>query len=93
MVSSLRQMDTALAVNKEIKFQILYNIDVAKIMIYNLKGQKVKTFHISSLNTQSINTITWNGDDENGNPVSSGVYLYRLIAGDLNVSRKCLLLK
>ncbi|MDO9577674.1 MAG: hypothetical protein Q7J16_07290 [Candidatus Cloacimonadales bacterium] len=38
-------------------------------------------------------SVTWNGDDDNGNPVSSGIYLYRLKAGDVVVSRKCLLLK
>ena len=38
-------------------------------------------------------SITWNGDDENGNLVSSGIYLYRLKSGAVNVSRKCLLLK
>lgn len=31
--------------------------------------------------------------DQINNPVSSGMYLYRLKAGDVEVSRKCLLLK
>jgi Carboxypeptidase regulatory-like domain/FlgD Ig-like domain len=73
----------------EIMFQISNFSAAGKIEIYNLKGQKVRQFSI--FNHQS--SITWNGDDDNGTPVSSGIYLYRLVAGNVDISRKCLLLK
>ncbi|MBN1326915.1 MAG: SMP-30/gluconolactonase/LRE family protein [Candidatus Cloacimonetes bacterium] len=52
--------------------------DCTEISIYNLKGQKVKTF--SNLeNTQlSKHQITWNGTNQSNQPVSSGIYYYKL---------------
>ena len=80
----------------EIKFQIsgFNEIETAEIIIYNLKGQKIKTFPINPSTHQQINSITWNGDDDNGKLVSSGVYFYKLYVNDKTVSvKKCLLLK
>jgi flagellar hook assembly protein FlgD len=37
--------------------------------------------------------VTWDGKNSEGQDVSSGVYLYRLVAGETVVSRKMLLLK
>ncbi|MCF7793064.1 MAG: T9SS type A sorting domain-containing protein [Candidatus Cloacimonetes bacterium] len=64
----------------------------AKIEIYNLKGQKVKTLPFTVSQSPKVSVI-WNGTDQNNKPVSSGIYLYRLKAGDVDVSKKCLLLK
>jgi len=66
----------------------------AKIEIYNLKGQKVKTFPNLQINKSSNQQIIWNGTDENNQPVGSGVYLYKLKIDDQTVAtKKCLLLK
>jgi len=64
------------------------NVNV-ELIIYNLKGQKIREYSIS--NNQS--SIIWNGTDENNQPVTSGVYLYKLKAGDKTYTRKMLLLK
>ncbi|MCF7793062.1 MAG: T9SS type A sorting domain-containing protein [Candidatus Cloacimonetes bacterium] len=64
----------------------------AKIEIYNLKGQKVKTLPFTVSQSPKVSVI-WNGTDQTDKPVSSGIYLYRLKAGDMEVSKKCLLLK
>ncbi len=77
----------------EIMFQLSDISEDVKIEIYNLKGQKVKTFLINSLTDQYSNSVIWNGDDNNGVPVSSGIYFYRLISDNMDVGRKCLLLK
>ena len=62
----------------------------AEIFIYNLKGQKIRQYSIS--NNQS--SITWNGTNENDQPVSSGIYLYKLKVNGTNVAvSKCMLLK
>ncbi len=63
--------------------------DNAEISIYNLKGQKIRQFKI--LNDQL--SITWNGTDNNDKPVSSGIYLYKLKAGEFQQTKKMLLLK
>lgn len=66
----------------------------AGLIIYNVKGQKVKTFPINPLTVQPINSVTWDGTDNSGKPVSSGIYLYKLIVnGRTEAMRKCLLLK
>ncbi|MBT3756768.1 MAG: T9SS type A sorting domain-containing protein, partial [Candidatus Cloacimonetes bacterium] len=61
-----------------------------EIEIYNLKGQRIRQYSIS--NGQS--SVTWNGNDSNDQPVSSGIYLYKLtVAGKTVAIKKCLLLK
>ena len=69
--------------------------DVGKVdlLIYNIKGQKIKTLahHEFALGSHSI---IWNGDDEVGKSVSSGIYYYKLnVNGKTEVVKKCLLLK
>ena len=70
-----------------------------ELVIYNLKGQKVKNLSVSSSapadKSQSHNiSITWDGTDQNENPVSSGVYFYQLKAGEkIQAVNKCLLIK
>jgi hypothetical protein len=61
-----------------------------KLCIYNIKGQKLKKYSI--FNNQY--SITWNGTDENDQPVPSGVYYYALQVNDKVIAAsKCLLLK
>ncbi len=66
-----------------------------KLEIYNIKGQKVKTliaFPNGGLGTRD--SVTWNGTDENNQPVSSGIYFYKLnVNGKTEAVKKCLLLK
>ena len=67
----------------------------AELVIYNIKGQKVKvfTFPNGSLGT-SEHSVFWDGTDENSQPVSSGIYFYQLKAGnDFSEIKKMLLLK
>lgn len=63
------------------------------LTVYNLKGQKVKTFEIQDTEAASIN-VEWNGNDENNQPVASGIYFYKLSDNKkVLASQKCLLLK
>jgi len=76
-----------------ISFEIDYDQqEQIELIIYNLKGQKVKQIEISNVEL-GLNEVVWNGDDELGKPVSSGIYFYKLISGDIQISRKMLLLK
>ncbi len=38
-------------------------------------------------------SVLWQGDDDTGKPVSSGVYLYRMAAGDMDRTQKMVLMK
>lgn len=48
----------------------------AEISIYNLKGQKVKSFPTLSPQTESL--ITWDGRDNSGRNTASGIYFLRM---------------
>ncbi len=79
----------------EIRFQIseINNLESAEIVIYNIKGQKVKTLPVSPSQSHTF-SLTWDGTDRNNRKVSSGVYLYQLHTdGKPIASRKMMLLK
>lgn len=63
-----------------------------KLVIYNSKGQKIKTLVNEPL-TKGNHTASWNGTDESGKSVASGIYMYRLQSGEFNSSRKMILMK
>ena len=64
--------------NTTISFTSAGNIKEATITIYNQRGQKVRTLEcINRVNAKETETI-WNGRDEKGKLVNSGVYLYTL---------------
>ncbi|MBL7086930.1 MAG: hypothetical protein ISS28_07550, partial [Candidatus Cloacimonetes bacterium] len=50
----------------------------AQIKIYNIKGQLVKTLTPMTNDQCQMTDVVWNGKDENGKPVSSGIYFYKL---------------
>jgi len=62
------------------------------IEIYNLKGQKVRTL-TNDVYGAGVHSVVWNGRDELGQQVGSGVYFYRMSAGDYMATRKMLLMK
>ena len=64
----------------------------AKIEIYNLKGQKVKQLKIDDYEV-GINKITWNGKDDFGKSVESGIYFYKLKSGKFTSAKKMILMK
>ena len=65
----------------------------AKIEIFNLKGQLIRNFQIDNVET-GRNTFLWNGKDNEGNDVSSGVYFTELRVDGRSVSTiKMMLLK
>ncbi len=75
-----------------ISFSILKDSKV-ELSIYNIKGQKVKTLFCETVSAGEY-SIIWNGYDESGEPISSGVYLYKLsVNGKTESVKKCLLLK
>jgi len=78
-----------------IYFSTTEGTEKVEISIYNLKGQKIKTFlvNLSSKSSFGRGSIIWNGKDQNENAVSSGVYFYQLKAGRYTYSNKMILMK
>jgi hypothetical protein len=63
-----------------------------KLTIYNLLGQKVKTL-VNEPQTAGYKTVHWGGKDEQGNLVASGIYFYKLNAGDYTSTKKMVMTK
>ena len=76
-----------------ISFSLTTDIEDAEIVIYNLRGQKVKTFSLDNHPELTEGSVTWFGKNENGKQVSSGIYFYRLKAGDYVSTKKMILMK
>ncbi len=73
----------------------------AKLVIYNIKGQKIRKYSIFPEQSQAPygagniqSSIQWDGKDDNDQSVGSGIYFYKLMMGEKEIaSNKMLLLK
>jgi len=74
-----------------IEYSVPSRTDVT-IEIFNVLGQKVRTL-VNETKSAGSDRIEWNGTDDAGKPVSTGVYLYRFQAGDVVQTKKMLLIK
>ncbi len=64
----------------------------ARLAVYSIDGRKVREL-VSGTLRGGAHTVSWDGRDDAGKPVSSGVYLYRLEAGGKSEARKMLLMR
>jgi immune inhibitor A len=75
--------------------QIAYTLaksDKVKIEIFNLLGEKVKTL-VEERQNSGFHLVSWDGKNERGKELASGIYLYRLIAGKYQETKKMMLLR
>lgn len=63
-----------------------------EISIYNILGQKIRTL-VDEVKPAGVHTVWWDGSDNNGKEVSSGVYFYQIKTAQFTHARKMLLLK
>ncbi|NIX54885.1 MAG: T9SS type A sorting domain-containing protein, partial [candidate division Zixibacteria bacterium] len=63
-----------------------------ELTIYNILGEKVATL-VNEFKAAGAYEVTWNGTRDDGSTVSSGIYFYRLRAGDYAKSMKMTLMK
>jgi len=62
------------------------------LTVYNLIGQEVATL-VNEAQSSGVHSAAWDGRDNNGQVVSSGVYIYRLRAGAEVQSRKMIFMR
>ncbi|MEA1971850.1 MAG: T9SS type A sorting domain-containing protein [Candidatus Cloacimonadota bacterium] len=75
-----------------IEFSI-QNDSKIELLIFNIKGQKIKTLANNEFN-KGDHSVIWYGNDDSEKFVSSGVYFYKLnVNGKTEAMKKCLLLK
>ena len=63
-----------------------------ELAIYNLLGQKIRTL-VNARQSAGSHQVQWNGRDDNEEDVASGIYVFRLEAGEFVGSRKMLLVR
>jgi len=63
-----------------------------KILIYDILGNYVNTL-TSGFYSQGSYTVNWNGHDDLGQSVASGIYIYQLIHSDAIITKKMTLLR
>jgi flagellar hook assembly protein FlgD len=70
----------------------LPNVSNVQISIYDLVGREIKTL-INREQNSGFKTLQWNAMDNLGQPVSAGMYIYTIQAGEFRKTRKMVLLK
>ena len=60
--------------------------------VYDLRGKLVRTL-VNEVKEAGVYNVYWNGTDNSGRSISSGVYFYRIQAGEFQQTRKMVMLK
>jgi hypothetical protein len=63
-----------------------------RLYIYNVLGQKVKTL-VDGFQEAKLHTVRWDGSNDKGLQVPSGIYYYRLQTSEFSQSKRMLLLR
>ena len=76
-----------------ISYSVAGNAPVRVVLrVFNLRGQTVATL-VDRVTAPGEYSVEWDGTDSGGAKLSSGVYFYRMTAGDFSFTRKMVLLK
>jgi PKD repeat protein len=70
----------------------LVNNEKIEISVFNIMGQKITTLVDEKLDIGN-HQITWNGSDEYGKKLASGIYLYKMKSSSYQLTKKIILLK
>ena len=75
--------------NTDIRYQIpdVRSSIHTTLKIYNILGQEVRTL-VDKVRVAGYYTVTWDGRDDRGIEVASGVYLYRLQVGSYSAIKR-----
>jgi len=65
---------------------------LVNITIYDMMGRIVKTL-VNGSQTAGFNSVQWNATNDRNEPVSAGLYLYTIQAGEFRQTKKMVLLK
>lgn len=75
----------------EVQFTVPQTSDVT-IIVFDMLGQEVRTLYAGQVGRGTY-SVQWDGLNNSGNKMSSGSYIYRMIAGDFAQSKKMILMK
>jgi hypothetical protein len=91
LISNLQNSPNPFNPETTISFQLSKQAEVS-VEIYNTKGQLVRTLLSGNL-SKGKQTVAWNGKDNSGLSVGSGIYLYKVKSGTYTSTRKMMLMK
>ncbi len=74
-----------------IRYEMVKDAKVS-LAVYNVRGQLVRSL-VNEVIPTGIHEIVWNGKDNDGNSIASGVYFYHFSTGSVKQVRKTILLK
>ena len=75
--------------------QIMYSLPKLNhviLKIFNIHGKAIKTL-VNEFQTAGKKSVTWDGLNEGGQKVSSGIYIYQLNIGDFTTSKKMIMVQ
>jgi hypothetical protein len=75
----------------EIRYETGCQVRVS-IRIYDALGKEVRTL-VNAVKQPGQHAVHWDGYNDSGKPVTSGVYFYKMEAGDFTATRKLLVLR
>ena len=100
-IGSLKPMPTDYALEQNVpnpfnpSTTIEYRLPEAgdvQLVIYNLLGQEIRTLVQETMDA-GFHSVVWDGTDEFGKQVASGIYIYRMSVGDITKVQRMMLLK
>ncbi len=65
---------------------------VVTLKVYDVRGRLVRSL-VDDAKESGNYTVFWDGTNQNGQQVSSGVYFYRMVTGEFTQTRKMVMLK
>lgn len=68
------------------------NAGVVTLKVYDVRGRLVRSL-VDGAKESGNYTVFWDGTNQNGQQVSSGVYFYRMVTGEFTQTRKMVMLK
>jgi len=63
-----------------------------RLEVYDISGRRIRTL-VDQKMSAGLHQVNWNGENDYGNQVGSGVYIYRMNAGTYESSKKMMLLR
>jgi len=76
----------------QISFDVPQGSELVRLNVYNILGKKVNTL-VNDIVNPGRHTIVWNANDNEGNPVASGIYFYELSSSTFTARKKMLLIR
>lgn len=91
-INLLRNYPNPFNPSTQIKITLAEYNPESSLDVYNMAGQKINTLFSGDLN-KGLHTFEWDGKNSNGIDAATGVYIYHLKSGIINLSNKMILIR